>query len=197
MNPVKSRTPRQKTSTWIAPGLGALGGFLYATIDEQLLQAWFGVTTPQAIVIAHDFVDFVLPVFFGILVGFAVNTIQKQARTNYNLSIRNEKLQKDLLVNTLTSLFLHEIRNPLHNIAAALDDDRIQLPKETEVILKRNLTRLDQSTLQYRKWSSLFNKIHPKEKTELRSWLSEFIENKVRSQLIELEIKYSLAIPPI
>ena len=60
-----------------------------------------------------------------------------------------------------------------------------------------NLTRLDQSTLQYRKWSSLFNKIHPKEKTELRSWLSEFIENKVRSQLIELEIKYSLAIPPI
>lgn len=182
---------------WLAPVLGGIGGIIYATVDEELIKKLFGVATPASIVFAHDIVDFVLPVIFGVMIGLAINTIRKQARLNRKLSIQNEKLERDLLVNTLTSLFLHEIRNPVHNIAAALDDESIKLPPETDDILKRNLKRLEETTIHYRKWGSLFNKIDPYETTDFRTWLKEFLENKVLLRFKELDIKYSLEIDPV
>ncbi len=183
--------------SWLSPILGGIGGIIYATVDEALIKRLFGVATPASIVFAHDIFDFVLPVLFGILVGLAINTIYRQAQLNQKLSFQNAKLQRDLLVNTLTSLFLHEIRNPIHNITAALEDTRVSLPDEIAEMLNRNLKRLEETSQQYRKWGSLFDQIDPKEKTELRSWVKEFIENKVRSRLRELEIEYFLDIDPL
>ena len=176
------RTSKFRRTPWLPPLLGGVGGILYAVIDEQLLKTAFGISTPSFVVFAHDIVDFLLPVLFGILVGLAVNVMRRQSAMNQKLSIENTKLQRDLLVNTLTSLFLHEIRNPIHNITAALEDNRVVLPMEISDMIARNLKRLKETTAQYRKWGSLFEQINPREKTELRSWLKDFIENKVRAQ---------------
>ena len=184
-------------SRWFAPIVGALGGLVYIFIDEHFTKEIFGITTPALIVFVHNLVDFVLPVLFGILIGLAVNAAKKQTALNQKLSIQNTKLQRDLLVNTLTSLFLHEIRNPVHNIAAALEDNTSALPPEIGEIIQRNLKRLTLTTEQYRKWGSHFERIDPKEKTELQGWLQEFIENKVRSKLRELNIEYLQEVEPL
>ena len=176
---------------WLAPVLGALGGIVYALVDEQLVQQLFHIATPPLVVFTHNVVDFVLPVIFGIVVGLASNVLHQQTILNQKLSLRNTKLQRDLLVNTLTSLFLHEIRNPVHNVAAALDDTRVTLPDDIGEVVKRNLTRLEAVTHQYRKWGSSFDIINPKEQTEFQPWLKEFIENKVHSRLRELSIEYT------
>src|SRR5437667_107706 len=94
---------------WLPPALGAVGGILYAVIDEQLVKELFHITTPPVVVFAHDIVDFVLPIAVGVMVGLAVNVLRRQKAVNQKLSLQNAKLQRDLLVNTLISLFLHEI----------------------------------------------------------------------------------------
>ncbi len=190
--PVKNHSFIKKNHRlWLPPILGAIGGVIYATVDEELVNQLFHVATPRVVIFAHDVVDFVLPVVFGIMVGLAINVLRRQKALNQSLSLQNSKLQRDLLVNTLISLFLHEIRNPIHNVAAALDDTRIILPSETGEIINRNLKRLEEITVQYRKWGSSFELINPKEKTELQPWLKDFIENKVGSRLDELDIDFS------
>ena len=191
---MRPRTPKVKAksqSQWFAPVMGAIGGAVYIFIDERFAKGFLGITAPGVIGFIHNVVDFVLPVLFGILIGVAINAANKQALSNQKLSIQNTKLQRDLLVNTLTSLFLHEIRNPIHNIAAALEDSRTALPVDIDEMIQRNLKRLTQTTEQYRKWGSHFESIDPKEKTELRPWLKEFTENKARSKLRELNIEYT------
>ncbi len=188
---------RKNLSQWFPPILGGICGVIYALVDEQLIKVLFGISTPSLIVIAHDIVDFVLPVILGILIGLGINVMRRQALLNQKLSIQNTKFQRDLLVNTLTSLFLHEIRNPIHNIAAALDDNRVVLPEELSEIINRNLKRLEQITTQYQKWGSVFDKIDPKEQTELRPWLEDFIDNKVLSKLHELDIDFTQEIDAV
>ncbi len=180
----------------IPPFLGGVGGIIYGLVDN-FTDPLFSVSTRRIIIFAHDIVDFVLPVVVGIIIGLAVNLVRRQTRMNQELSTQNTKLQRDLLVNTLTSLFLHEIRNPIHNIAAALDDNRVTLPEEVDEMVTRNLKSLEQITAQYRQSGSLFDRIDPKEKTELRPWLKDFVENKVRSKLRELHIDYTQEIDPV
>lgn len=186
----KTSLIKEKSRQWLPPILGAIGGIIYAIVDEQLVNQLFHISTPSVIVFAHDVVDFVLPIVFGMMVGFAINVLRRQKTLNQRLSLQNSKLQRDLLVNTLISLFLHEIRNPIHNVAAALDDNRIILPDESSVIINRNLKRLEEITAQYRKWGSSFELINPKEKVALQPWLKDFIENKVGSRLDELNIDF-------
>ena len=180
----------------IPPFLGGVGGIIYGLVDN-FTDPLFSVSTRRIIIFAHDIVDFVLPVVVGIIIGLAVNLVRRQTRMNQELSTQNTKLQRDLLVNTLTSLFLHEIRNPIHNITAALDDSRVTLPQEIGEMINRNLKRLEETTGQYRKWGSSFDKIDPKEKTEFQPWLNDFIENKVRSRLRELDIEYTQEVDPV
>lgn len=177
--------------------IGGVGGILYSVVDAELLKAAFGIVTPTSVIVAHDIVDFLIPALLGILIGLAFNVLKKQKLMNQKLSIKNAKLQRDLLINTLTSLFLHEIRNPIHNITAALEDSRVVLPQEIGEMISRNLKRLNDSTAQYRKWGSLFEKIDPKEKTELKPWLDDFIVNKVRARLRELNIEYVQEADPV
>lgn len=193
MKPSKPKIPAQ----WLPPILGTIGGIIYIFIDERFTKGWFGITAPSLVAFIHDLIDFAFPLLFGASIGLAINAAKKHKALSQKLSLQNAKLQRDLLVNTLTSLFLHEIRNPIHNIAAALGDSRAALPEIISERVQRNLKRLTQTTEQYRKWGSHFESIDPKEKTELRTWLKEFIENKARAKLRELRIGYVQNVPAL
>ncbi len=179
------------------PLLGVICGVLYAVADESLFLKLIKRPPPKILIIASDFIDIILPVVFGLILGILVNILRRRARLNKQLSIQNAQFQRDLLVNNLTSLFLHEIRNPLHNLAAVLEDNKDHLPTEVNEIVERNLKRFEQVTDQYKKWDSLFDSINPRESVDLLPWLEHFIEDKVRAQLHQLNVNFSQKIDPL
>jgi signal transduction histidine kinase len=173
-----------------SPIIGAVCGIIYAVLDEQTVRLIIKRSPPKFINISHDVIDFVLPVVFGIVVGIGINVLHKQARLNKALSIEKAQFQRDLLVHNLASLFLHEIRNPIHNVAAALEDSKKFLPPHLNEVVDRNLKRFEQISNQYKKWGSSFDEINLREPVELRPWLSNFIEDKVRRWLKEINAEY-------
>ncbi len=186
----KLKPTPEKHPQILFPIIGALLGIIYAVLDAQTLNLIIKKSPPQFINLLHDVIDFVLPVVLGILVGFGVNVLRKQTRLNKALSIEKAQLQRDVLVNNLTSLFLHEIRNPIHNVAAALEDSKQFLPPQLNDMVDRNLKRFEQITTQYKRWGSYFNEINLHESVELRPWLTDFVEDKVQTWLKELDIEY-------
>ncbi len=181
----------------LSPAIGALCGIIYAVLDEQTVRLIIKRSPPKFINISHDVIDFVLPVVFGIFVGIGINMLQKQARLNKALSIEKAQFQRDLLVHNLASLFLHEIRNPIHNVAAALEDSKQFLPPHLNEVVERNLKRFEQISNQYKKWGSAFDEINLREPVELRPWLSHFIEDTARGWFKELHVEYREEVEPV
>ena len=184
------QTIQKHRSRIFPPIIGAVCGIVYAVLDEQTVRLIIKRSPPKFINISHDIIDFVLPVVFGIFVGIGINVLRRQKRLNEALSIEKAQFQRDLLVHNLASLFLHEIRNPIHNVAAALEDSKQFLPPHLNEVVDRNLKRFEQISNQYKKWGSSFDEINLREPVELRPWLSNFIEDKVRGWLKELDAEY-------
>ncbi|MEI8345420.1 MAG: ATP-binding protein, partial [Candidatus Omnitrophota bacterium] len=131
-----------------------------------------------------------LPVVFGILVGCGVNVLARQKRLNKQLSIQNTRLQRDILITTMISEFLHEIRNPVHNLTAVLEDNQQGFTETQREIIRRNLGRFEEITSQYKKWNSLFDTIDPRQTVDFRRWLANFIDDKIQDRLQKLGIHY-------
>ena len=180
-----------------APLVGAIVGILYGLFDETAYQNLLGHYPPKAVTVFWEFTDIFLPAVVGILVGCGINILRRQNRLNKQLSMQNTQLERDILITTLISEFLHEIRNPIHNLTAALEDNQQNLSKEQREIIQRNLQRFEKITTQYKKWNSIFDSINPRETVELRPWLGNFVDDKIRTRLQELNIHYSQDIEPV
>jgi signal transduction histidine kinase len=187
-----------KRSSWswnqfFYPLLGLAIGTFYAVLDEKITGKLIQHKTHyfRILYTFHDLIDIVLPIVLGLVVGIGFNMFVKQERLNRELSLQNTQFQKNLLINNLISLFLHEIRNPIHNITAVLEDSKAALPAQTQEIIGRNLKRFEQITAQYKRWSSVFDVIHAKKETDLRPWMETFISDKVWERLRSLNIRYS------
>ena len=157
--------------------LGLTYGILERTLDLETLQA------PQAFVVLDDLVVFCLPVVLGTMAGVVFNYVRRQERLNRALSTENAKRQREAFAELLSSHLLHEIRNPLHNLSAAIERWRPQLAPEQATLLTRNLDRLDAATRQLTRWNVLSNRVDFTEPVLLRTWLEEFVQDKVQPQL--------------
>jgi len=184
-------------SPFWAPLLGGLIGVLYSILDEETVKQWLGVKTPGIVVFYHNVLDWFLPVILGILIGLGINVMRKQVRLNKALSLQNVQFQRDLLVTTLISQFLHEIRNPIHNLSAALEEGQSVLPPEQNQIIQRNLERFEEISSQYKGWDSIFNHIDPRESFLLQPWLEVFIADKIQAKFREINVHFSQEIEAV
>ena len=199
MKDVLKRTP-WSWSQFFYPSIGLAVGIFYAVLDENItgrLIKHKALHYIRYLYAAHDVIDIVLPIVLGLLVGIGFNMLVKQQRLNRQLSLQNTQFQRDLLINNLISLFLHEIRNPIHNITAVLEDSKKALPPQTQDIIDRNLKRFEQITAQYKRWSSLFDVIHAREETFIRPWIEAFVSERVQARLHSLNIDYFQEIEPL
>lgn len=188
---------KKLTLQLLFPIIGAICGIVYSIVDESVYQKLIGSYPPQIVVFSHDVIDWIIPVLLGILIGLGVNILQRLRHLNKNLTMQNVQFQRDLLVSTLTSQFLHEIRNPIHNLSAAIEESQESFSKEQREIIQRNLQRFEIIIAQYKKFDPTFGDINPIETLILKPWIEQFIEDKLSSIFKELNIHYSQAIDPL
>ncbi len=179
------------------PVAGAVGGIIYVALDEDVLPKLIGVHPFRSFSLVHNIIDFVLPVIFGSLVGTGVGFLQKQSRLNKQLSLRNVQLQHNLLVSALISQFLHEIRNPIHNLSAALEDGISGMNSDQTQAVQHALSRFDEVALRYKNWESSVDEIDPREPVLLRPWLENFIRDRLGGDLKGLGIVCEQHIEPV
>lgn len=165
---------------WSYAVVGGFIGVLYVILDEGILDQ---VSSQGAsLLIAHEFLDAIFPVLLGISLGMGIHFFKKQKRMNRSLSLKKEKLEKELLLNMLISQMLHEIQNPLHNISAAFEDTQGTLTAEKFEIVKRNLGRLNELKKRYGNWDWAEN-LEAEEPIDFKSWMASLIEDRIGFQI--------------
>ena len=173
---------------WRAQIVGAIIGLIYGVIEHTLdLEA---LQAPKIIVLVDDLMVFCLPMVLGTLAGLVFNYVRRQQHVNWSLSTENARLEREVFAQLLSSHLLHEIRNPLHNLQAALARWQQQLAPEQAALLQRNLERLEAATSHLTHWNVLSEEINVREAVPLRRWLEEFVQDKVRPQLHAEQIRY-------
>ncbi len=185
----------QFLSPWHTPVIGMGLGFAYG-IGERLLDI-HNRGDSRTLVAFENITEFLLPVMLGATVGLLINNVCRQSRLNRSLSTQNAKLQRQFFAQMLSAHILHEIRNPLHNLAAVLEDRQRQLPNEETAMLQRNLSRLKLVAEQLSHWHTLDESIDLHEPTRLRPWLEEFLTDKVRPQLARLDVAIEHRLEPL
>ena len=171
--------------------LGLAYGLIERTLDLEMLRA------PTLFMWLDDLVVFFLPIALGALAGITFNYVRQQARLSRALSTENTRLQREAFAQLLSSHLLHEIRNPLHNLAAAIERWRQQLPQEQATLLERNIQRLEAVTNQLTHWNTLTDDLDVREPVALKVWLEDFIHDKTRSQLDEAQIHFEQHVPEL
>ena len=166
---------------WRAPTIGTILGLLFGIIEHVLDLGTRGA--PRIAVMIDEGIVLCLPAIIGGLAGLVFNHVRKQEHLNRALSTQNAELQRDVFAQLLSSHILHEIRNPLHNLSAAIERWTPQLSPDQRVLLQRNLDRLEVATKQLTSWESVGEQVDVREPVPLRAWLEEFVEDKVRPQL--------------
>lgn len=169
---------------------------LYGIVDWVILDQQ-GRQTPELLKLGEEMVDVILPVLVGLAGGFGVNLLLHQTRINAQLSLENSQLQRHILTSTLISQLLHDIRNPIHNLAAAIEESARHLPEEERGILGRNLERLEQIVAQYSRWGALQDALDPVEPVALHPWLQMFVHEKVGPLLRSLNAQFLLQVDPV
>lgn len=180
---------------WHTPVIGLVLGFGYGVIENQLDIGGHGV--PYGLVILHDIAEYLIPAALGAVGGLLINYVRRQARLNRSLSTQNTELQRQFFTQTLSAHILHELRNPLHNLAAVIEGWQQQFPKDEAAMLQRNLDRLRLVTEQLSRWHALDEALDLHEATPLRPWVAEFLADQVHPQLERLDIAIEHRVEPV
>ncbi len=188
---------KKRIANLFLPAIGALCGTIYVALDEDVLPRLIGIHPSGSLNFIHGVIDFILPVLFGVLVGIGIDILKRQGNLNKQLSFRNAHLQRNLLVSTLISQFLHEIRNPMHNLSAALEDGVNGMGVDQAETVQRALLRFDEVALRYKNWESSVDKIDPRETVFLKPWLENFVRDHLNGDLKGLGIIYEQRIEPL
>ncbi|MFQ5684938.1 MAG: sensor histidine kinase [Candidatus Binatia bacterium] len=181
---------------WQFPVIGGAIGFVYEITEHVLSSQQYGGS--QALMHFYDFMEYMVPVTAGMLVGLMLNHIRKQASRNRSLSTQNVKLQHQFFTQALSSHILHEVRNPLHNLAAIIEARQQQpLAPEESAILKRNIDRLKVVTDQLGRWNAIDDSLTHQESVQLRIWFEELLTDKIYPQLQEANIALTKDVRPV
>ena len=164
--------------------LGALAGSLYFVLDEIMDRTKEIPSVLNFTLTFKTIVDFFLPVIFGVILSETIYLLRQKERLNREISLQNVQYRRDILITTLISEFLHEIRNPIHNLKAALEDN------ENNEVVKDSLERFDEITRHFKRWASAFDWMDPYEEVRLRPWLENFMEDKMKWKWRDLNIEY-------
>ncbi len=140
--------PSRKLALHVAVGTAA--GLAYSAANRLFdLQTGFG-TLPSALAPLHTFVDLVLPVMIGAVVGLAYHALQLRAtlveverRRSEDLRQRLAHTERDQAVWVLAAAVLHEVKNPLHALGLLLDDvGNATAPADRERVVERARTHV-------------------------------------------------------
>lgn len=113
---------------WTHLTVGTAAGILYSMVDllfdAQLQHGRLGALGPL-----HEFLDHVLPVATGTLLGAVIfassqraRLVELERRRAEALRLRVEKIERDQAVWVLAATILHEVKNPLHSLGLLLDE---------------------------------------------------------------------------
>lgn len=181
---------------WVWPLMGALLGLSYGFLDWGVLDR---LPSTQVPLWHHldEFIDLVLPVILGAAVGYGAHLLRRQRRFIDKLSVEHTELRQQVTTATIVSHLLHELRNPLHNLAAALEDAQPGLPEEARQLLQRNLERLEKLAAQYTRWGAVYDQLDAHQAVDLGPWLESFVQDNVAQDLRRLNIHYAQDVPPL
>lgn len=174
--------------------LGLLSGLLYASIEAYLDRHALGKS--HLLDIAHDALDWIIPVTLGVLASICIKLYYDQLESNIALSVENNRLKSKLLTHTLASYVLHEIRNPIHNIMAALEKNAQTFNSSDLAIINRNITRLQNLASQLKRMNLLSEDINLRESIFFPDWLYTFINRSFAVLLKRHNIKLETDIVP-
>ena len=108
---------------------GALLGSVYSFTNWFIDQRTAHGGVVSSLAPAHDFVDIVLPVFIGMLLGVCGHyirvhkrVVEVEKRRADELRQRLAHVERDQAVWVLAAAVLHEVKNPLHALGLLIDD---------------------------------------------------------------------------
>jgi signal transduction histidine kinase len=193
----RSSTPRRAIrSAWVMPLLWGALGLAYGVLDWAYLDR-LSPSAPSALEFLDEFVDLVWPVLMGVGIGVGINLLQRQRRLNQHLSVENLQMERHVLMNVLISQLLHDIRNPIHNLAAVLEDDSGPASDAQRQVVRRNVEQLKRVVEQLSRWGAVYDAIDPLEPVMLSRWLPTFIGDQVSPRLRRLGVQYAQHIRPV
>ncbi len=166
---------------WRSVAIGLVLGLGYGIISQQL--DFEAAHAPKVFIWLSDLISVILEGVLGAGAGLAFDYIRRQQHMNRALSTENVKLQRHLLTQTLSAHILHEIRNPLHNLTAVIEDLESRLSPEETSVLTHNLSRLKTMANQLSRWTASDDELDLRESILLGPWLNEFLFERVRPRL--------------
>jgi len=119
--------PRSRLALYV--GVGLCLGLGYAFVNRAFdVQTGYG-TLPSALAPVHAFVDQVLPLIAGALLGLAIHYVRVRAQLAEaergratELEERLRGVERDQAAWVLAASVLHDLRNPIHTLGLLLDD---------------------------------------------------------------------------
>lgn len=141
--------PRSRLALYV--GVGLFLGLTYAFVNRAFdVRTGYG-TLPSALAPVHAFVDQVLPLIAGALLGLAIHYVRLRAQLAEaergratQLEERLRGVERDQAAWVLAASVLHDLRNPIHSLGLLLDDLPLATSsEERDTLLAKARSQID------------------------------------------------------